>query len=96
MNFYHYFDPHEPPTAICPVCNNDCDDVYIGQMGDVVGCDYCLSCEFCYEADVTECPVCGKKLDTEMVFLKTDGTVVGCDQCISEYSAYDYFILEEY
>lgn len=37
--------PHgmEPPDGpVCPVCGQECEDVYFDRRGEIVGCDSCL------------------------------------------------------
>jgi len=35
--------PPEPDPVYCPVCGEDCSEIYFDKGGNVVGCDYCIS-----------------------------------------------------
>lgn len=35
--------PPEPDPVYCPVCGEDCSEIYFDKTGNVVGCDYCIS-----------------------------------------------------
>lgn len=35
--------PPEPDPVYCPVCGEDCSEIYFDKCGNVVGCDYCIS-----------------------------------------------------
>ena len=35
--------PPEPEPVYCPVCGEDCSEIFFDQSGNVVGCDYCVS-----------------------------------------------------
>ena len=36
-------DGKEPDYPICPVCYEECQDVYVDKYGDVFGCDQCVT-----------------------------------------------------
>lgn len=44
-------EPSEGP--VCPVCGRECEDVYLDRLGDIVGCDGCLTRRDAW--DVAEC-----------------------------------------
>ena len=35
--------PEDPAPVLCPICEEECEEVYINRAGDVVGCDCCMS-----------------------------------------------------
>ena len=35
--------PPEPDPVYCPVCDEECSEIYFDKSGNVVGCDYCIS-----------------------------------------------------
>lgn len=35
--------PPEPDPIYCPVCDEECSEIYFDKSGNVVGCDYCIS-----------------------------------------------------
>lgn len=35
-------DGKEPDYPICPVCFEECEDIYMDKYGDVFGCDQCV------------------------------------------------------
>ena len=41
--------PPEPKPVYCPVCEDECSEVYFNANGDVVGCDNCISRQDAYE-----------------------------------------------
>ena len=48
-----YEDWLNPPPDLepvcCPICEEECEEVYINRAGDVVGCDNCMSTLEAYE-----------------------------------------------
>lgn len=38
-----YPEPPERHNPHCPVCGEECDTVFINWLGEVVGCDSCLT-----------------------------------------------------
>lgn len=38
-----YPDVKAPEHPVCPVCGEECSDVYSTRHGDIVGCDVCLT-----------------------------------------------------
>lgn len=40
-------DHHEMPC--CPVCGEECNDLYIGSGQEILGCDRCVHTECAYE-----------------------------------------------
>lgn len=34
--------PPETPVPVCPVCNSECEEVYLNENGEVVCCNNCL------------------------------------------------------
>lgn len=34
--------PEDPAPVLCPICEEECEEVYINRAGDVVGCDCCM------------------------------------------------------
>lgn len=40
-----YPDGKEPDYPICPVCFEECEDIYMDKYGDVFGCDRCVRCK---------------------------------------------------
>lgn len=37
-----YPDGKEPPTPICPVCEEDCNYIFKDFHGEIVGCENCI------------------------------------------------------
>jgi len=38
------YNPYEDVENVhCPICDEECEEVYINRAGDVVGCDVCMS-----------------------------------------------------
>ena len=35
--------PEDPEPVHCPVCDQECDEIYFNRDGDVIGCDMCIS-----------------------------------------------------
>jgi hypothetical protein len=48
-NVTDYPDPPYRHPVFCPVCGNECDWIYENELGEVVGCDGCLSEMDAYE-----------------------------------------------
>ena len=88
--------PPEKPAPLCPECGDECETIYTGLMGDVLGCDSCLEQVFAcdYGDGVDTCPICGYACD--MLLIDRDGNIVGCDFCVDETGAYDYKFMEDY
>lgn len=46
--------PHgEPDYPRCPVCNCECEEIYVDEAGDIFGCDCCVKIKNAWE--VEEC-----------------------------------------
>lgn len=46
--------PHgEPEYPHCPVCNNECSEIYMDEDGDIFACDCCVKTKSAWE--VKEC-----------------------------------------
>ena len=46
--------PHgEPSYPHCPECGCECDEIYLNECGDIVGCDECISSKSAWH--VEEC-----------------------------------------
>ena len=50
--------PHgEPEYPRCPVCGNECSEIYTDEHGDIFACDECVEtknaweCEECFRSD---------------------------------------------
>ena len=94
MRVNDYPEPPEKPVVLCEECGEECDYIYLDQIGREIGCDSCLESVFACDIGLDYCPVCGYACD--MVMKNRAGEVVGCDSCLSEYRSYDYRIMEEY
>lgn len=50
-----YPDGKEPNLPICPICGEECEDVYYNIDNEIVGCDQCLT-----RKDASECNECNQ------------------------------------
>ena len=44
-----YPSGREPEVPICPVCDAECDTIYIGHNGDYIGCENCVTTRDAWE-----------------------------------------------
>lgn len=50
-----YPDGKEPDVPRCPVCGEECEEIYTDKDANIVGCDICIrSVDACYVADCFE------------------------------------------
>lgn len=40
---HDYPVPPDPPVVLCPECGRECDTIYTGVNGEVLGCDNCVT-----------------------------------------------------
>lgn len=80
---YPYGTPEWPH---CPVCGDECSEIYRDHDGDVIGCDCCVLDET--HAEDVECPVC-HEAQAFRLYKTRDGKIVACDECMKISSAWD-------
>lgn len=74
-----------PRWPICPVCHDECSEVFVDWFGDIKGCDQCADSDCAEEGDI--CPVCGAQADT--LYKTNKGAIIGCDHCMERKDAYE-------
>ena len=85
MELTGYPDGKEPEYPHCPVCGEECSEIYRNDL-EIVGCDECIDTRSLDEADPPDCPECGEETDTVYV---RDGIVIGCDRCVTRKDAWE-------
>ena len=67
-----YARPYRQP--VCPVCGEECETLFVSQLGETVGCEHCRG-----YGDSAVCPACGEECDTTYLF---PGGVELCGECM--------------
>ena len=83
-----YPDGKEPPYPVCPVCGQECSEIYKDASLDIIGCDNCVS-EISMEDEPIPfvCPACRE--DAITVYKDRDGKICGCEECARIRNAWD-------
>ena len=86
-----------PVPVICPVCQEDCEKIYLDIEGDPSGCENCVDSISSFDwvlkvygeaRNVIRCKFCGK--NCEDVYLDIEKKMFACDGCVAVKDAYDW------
>lgn len=82
-----YPDGKTPSWPRCPVCGDECSEIYYDKDGDIIGCDCCA--RVARHGEDVVCPICGNPVAFLLYAPQGGSEDRACDDCVRTESAWD-------
>lgn len=83
-----YPDGRDPVYPRCPVCGDECSEIYETKEDELIGCDTCAV--LVRQADDMACDACGNPVASVLYKAGKDPEAKACEDCVQVRDAWEY------